>query len=200
MKRVRTLCVLVLAGLLAACAATAPRGPSGASEPIWRARHGALAALQDWSFEGRIGVTIGEQGWHAALNWQQRRDGYDIRILNPLGQNIGWLQGGVAGVTLRTPDRKESRAADAEALMYAQFGWWVPVAGLRYWLRGLPDPEQPAETVLDPSGRLTQLRQDGWEITFSRYAQVDALELPDLLTLSNEKIRVKLVIDGWRLH
>lgn len=194
----RALCISMLAALLAACAVTPPRGPAGSAEQVWRSRQAALAAFTDWSFAGRIGITLGDQGWHAALNWQQHAEDYDIRISGPLGQGVGELHGGPDGVLLRTPDHKESRAADAESLLYAQFGWWVPVSGLRYWLRGLPDPQQAAQTTLDDNGRLTQLHQAGWEIRFTRYASLADLSLPDRLTLSNDKMKVKLIVDTWR--
>jgi len=76
----RTLGLLGLAALLTACAVTPPRYPTGDSGQLWRARQAALAKRTDWSFEGRIGVTQGEQGWHALLHWQQRAEEYTIRI------------------------------------------------------------------------------------------------------------------------
>ena len=194
----RALSIIVLTALLAACAVTPPRGVTGRAEQAWRTRQAALATLTDWSFTGRIGITLGDQGWHAALNWRQHAEGYDIQISGPLGQGVGMLHGGPDGVLLRTPDHKESRAADAESLLYAQFGWWVPVSGLKYWLRGLPDPQQTAQTTLDDSGRLTRLQQAGWEIRFTRYAQLAGLALPDRLMLSNDKMKVKLIVDTWR--
>lgn len=194
----RALGILGLAALLAACAVTPPRGAPGDAERAWRTRQAALTALTDWSFTGRIGITLGDQGWHASLYWRQQAESYDIQISGPLGQGVGMLHGGPEGVLLRTSDHKERRAMDAESLLYAQFGWWVPVSGLRYWLRGLPDPQQAAQTTLDDNGRLTQLQQAGWEIRFTRYAQLADLALPDRLTLSNDRMKVKLIVDAWR--
>lgn len=190
--------MLGLTALLAACAVTPQRAMEDSGQ-LLRARQAALAARSVWSFDGRIGVTQGEQGWHALLNWQQRAEEYTIRISAPLGQGVGVLQGGPAGVVLRTPDHKEQRAADAEALMYAQFGWRVPVSGLRYWLLGLPDPTQPATTTFDRDGRLAELSQAGWVIRFTRYAQTARAALPDRLSLNNATMKVKLVIDNWQL-
>jgi outer membrane lipoprotein LolB len=194
----RALGTIGLATLLTACAVTPPRGTPGAAEQAWRSRQAVLATLTDWSFTGRIGITLGDQGWHASLDWRQQAEGYDIQISGPLGQGVGMLHGGPDGVLLRTSDHKERRATDAESLLQTQFGWWVPVSGLRYWLRGLPDPQQSAQTSLDEYGRLALLKQAGWEIRFARYAQVADLALPDRLTLSNDKMKVKLIVDAWR--
>ncbi len=195
----RGLSVLLLAALLAACAVTPPHRTASDAQRIWRTRQAALTAVTDWSFRGRIGITLGAQGWHAALAWQQNGTGYVIRISGPLGQGVAELRGDSNGVLLRTPDHKESRAASAEALLYKQFGWWVPVSSLRYWLRGLPDPRQAAaQTTLDSDGRLAVLRQAGWEVHFTAYAQRVDLDLPDRLTLSNDKMKVKLIVDVWQ--
>lgn len=199
MRRALVLWGLTL--LLAACAVTPSRAPlSTAKEPSWRARQAALTALTEWSFDGRIGVTIEKQGWHASVHWQQHGRDYDIRISGPLNQGVGLLHGGPSGVVLTTPDRKQTRAADAESLMYAKFGWWVPVSGLRYWLRGLPDPATRAKTTLDAHNQLTHLVQGGWDIQFTRYARVDAVSLPDRLTLRNDSMKVKLIIDRWHVE
>lgn len=194
----RAFCLVALAALITACAVTPPRVTTGTAEQAWRSRQVALSALTDWSFTGRIGITYGDKGWHAALSWQQHAQAYDIKISGPLGQGVGMLSGGPDGVLLQTPDHKESRAMNAESLLYAQFGWWVPVSGLQYWLRGLPDPQSVAQTTLDDSGRLTQLQQAGWDIRFTRYAQLADLALPDRLTLSNDKMKVKLIVDAWQ--
>lgn len=195
----RALVLWVLTVTLAACAVTPPHAPVGAAKESWRARQATLSAITTWSFDGRIGVTLGKQGWHADLRWQQRGKDYDIRISGPLGQGAGLLQGGPSGVVLTTPDRKQTRAADAESLMYAKFGWWVPVSGLRYWLRGLPDPATPAKTTLDARNQLTHLVQADWDIHFTRYARVGAVSLPDRLTLENDTMKVKLIIDSWHV-
>lgn len=194
----RALCLVALAMLLAACATVPPRGTGGDAEQLWHSRQAALTALTNWSFTGRIGITLGDQGWHAVLDWRQHDRHFDIRISGPLGQGVGELHGGPDGVLLLTSDHQQSRAADAESLLHAQFGWWVPVSGLQYWLRGLPDPRQAAQTTLDDYGRLTQLQQSGWDIRFTRYVQHVGLALPDRLTLSNDRMKVKLIVETWR--
>lgn len=195
---------LILWGLtlvLTACAVTPSRAPvSTVKEPSWHARQRALNALTEWSFDGRIGVIIEQQGWHASVHWQQRGSAYDIRISGPLNQGVGLLHGDRTGVVLTTPDHKQTRAADAEALMYAKFGWWVPVSGLRYWLRGLPDPGTAAKTTLDAHNQLTHLVQAGWDIQFSRYTRAGAVSLPDRLTLQHESMKVKLIVDRWHVE
>jgi len=43
---------------------------------------------------------------------------------------------------LRDADGRYWRADDAEQLLWQHTGIFMPVGGLRYWIRGLPTPEQ----------------------------------------------------------
>ena len=97
-------------------------------------------------------------------------------------------------------DQAPQTAPSVEALMQEQLGWYVPVAGLRYWLTGRPGPGFIDHREVDLSGRLLRLEQDGWQVAFQRYMSIDEMiELPRKLELSNPRLRVRLVIDQWQL-
>jgi len=189
-----------MAALLAACAAVPPQRPTAESERLWSLRVASLSGLRDWGFSGRVAVQADEEGWHANLQWRQRPDRYDIRILAPLGQGAAWLHGDARGVRLRTAGNGDHYAADPETLLREQLGWQVPVSGLRYWVVGLPDAGAAAVKVLDADGRLVRLRQAGWDIEFQRYRVVDGMQLPDRIALSNARLKVRVLIDQWQLH
>ncbi len=195
----RRLAAVALAALLSACA-TAPPRPPGAAQALWEARQTRLAALDDWGFAGRVAVTADNKGWNANLRWQQQDAHYDIRVLAPLGQTVAWLTGDAQGVELRTAGHGLTQAAEPEILLRSELGWSVPVSGLRYWVLGLPDRGRPAtNTELDGEGRLSRLSQDGWDIRFLRYKRIDALDLPDKITLANSRLDVRLVVDSWQV-
>jgi outer membrane lipoprotein LolB len=191
---------LLFALFLAGCAAVPP-APVVApqAEALWHARQEQLAQLSDWSLEGRVAVTAGDEGWNANLLWSQQSQQYRIRILAPLGQNAAWLEGDAEGVTLRTADRRTVRAADPEALLHAELGWSIPLSGMRHWVLGLPDPGEPAVPQLDATGRLAALDQDGWHIEFLRYRDAGTWNLPDKIFLERQQFKVRLVIDQWSL-
>lgn len=189
-----------------------PLTPSGAaSEQAWQARQGLLSTLQAWRLQGRIAIQAEtpqgakQEGWHAALRWEQQADNYQITLSSPLGQDLAQLHGSAQGVILHTAQGEDS-AQDSEALLYKRLGVRLPLAGLRYWVLGLPNPSAPVaphERVLDGLGRLTQLRQQGWEIEFRRYTAAPGLDLPDKLFLSTQAddtpIEVRLVVEEWSL-
>jgi len=202
--------VLLLAGLAAltvACSGMSALPSGGDPEQAWQARQQALSSLQAWNLTGRISIQAEQEGWHAGLLWTQRTTDYDIKLSSPLGQDIVQLHGGPGGVVLRSSDG-EQRAADAETLLYQRLGWRIPLSGLRFWALGLPDANAPAvnpqNRELDALGRLTRLRQSGWDIDFRRYTSVGNFDLPDKIFLSNRQtgtpLEVRLVVEAWQIN
>jgi outer membrane lipoprotein LolB len=50
---------------------------------------------------------------------------------------------------------------------------------------------------LDAQGRIRDLRQDGWDVSYERYVSEGSYELPGKMTLENRQLRVRLVISDW---
>lgn len=193
--------VLSLAALLSACATRPVVSPALSPQQraaAWQAHQQALAGLERWAFEGRVAVKDTQQeSWSASLRWRQRGDGFDIRLAGPFGQGAAQLSGKPGYAVIETSEHAALSASSAEALMQEQLGWAVPVQGFRHWLIGLPAPGVVGRHALDGAGRLSELEQDGWQIHYDRYQEVDGLVLPRKMTLENARLRVRLVIDDW---
>lgn len=85
------------------------------------------------------------------------------------------------------------------AELAARLGFDPPLASLRYWILGVPDPASPADETLDPAQqRLKSLAQGGWHIDYAGYVAVGSEWLPARLTLSRADVRVKLLVDDWQ--
>jgi outer membrane lipoprotein LolB len=183
-----------LAGLLAVllvagCATTpAPRSSQSA------------ATVTAWQLNGRVSLTRGEEGWHAGLYWQEQADTFYLRISGPLGQGGFQLNGDVRGVVLVDADGQTFAARDVDALLVQVTGWQLPVRGLRYWIRGLPEPAAgTVHTTRDEAGQLRRLEQSGWTVNYQRYQLVDDILLPAKLQLLHDDVSVRIVIDQWEL-
>lgn len=186
---------LLLCWLLAGCAA-APSTPL--SDGAWAARRAALEDLRSWSLDGRIGVLTPTEGWHGALLWQQRGETYRIELVGPLGQGRTRIEGDSGGVRVWTAEGETYAAADPDRLVTQVLGLPVPVAGLVYWVRGLPDPHLPGTVMSgDDQGRLARLEQGGWVIEFSRYESHLGRELPTRIKAVRDDLQVKLAIGRW---
>jgi len=182
--------------LVSACAATRPSVElpdiSG-----WEQRQEVLGGIVDWQFKGRIAVKAGDEGFNGKFNWTQTGDDFHARVGGPLGIGTVRIEGDDRVVTLTDKDGVETVLEDPERELYYRYGWTIPVASLRYWALGIPDPSLPAETELDESGRLLRLVQSNWTVTISRYRSSAGQQLPRTLTASNPDTRVRMVIDKW---
>lgn len=188
---------LILLGL-GGCATTPPL--SSTPQFGWPERQQQLLQLQRWSFSGRLAVKdANNESWSASLRWQQDGDRYDIQLSGAFGQGAARLFGHDGHAVIEMPKYSALTADSAEALMQQQLGWYMPVQGLKYWLRGTPDPDSISQQDFNEVGRLQSLQQSGWQVTYGDYLDVDGLELPRKLTLENPKLRARLVIDRWQL-
>lgn len=189
---------------LSACATQPQKQTSAKKTAVWEIRQQQLSELNHWTFNGRVAVRDEHaEGWNASLSWRQLDQNYDIRLSGTLGQGGVRLHGDNNQAVIEAADQTPQSAASPEALMHAQLGWHVPVEGMKYWLMGRPKPQPGTDDyseTLDHLGRLSHLQQDGWNITYKRYARINGVELPRKLELKNQHLRVRLVIDSWRLH
>jgi outer membrane lipoprotein LolB len=180
----------------AGACATPPAGPGQSAG--WLRHQSLLAELREWRVSGRIAIRHEREGWNASLHWRQNGDEYVVRLSAPLGRGTVELSGSGAGVSMRTADNRLLHADSPELLMQDNLGWHVPLRGLSYWVRGLPEPgSEPDGMSFDASGRIQDLRQDGWHVSYERYLSEGAYELPGKMTLENRELRVRLVISDW---
>jgi len=193
---------LGLALLAAGCATSAlpPAGPlAGAGrDALWTVHRERVAKVQDWYLAGRVALATPEEGWNAALYWTQNEERYSLRVVAPLGQGSYGIDGGPNQVVMRTPDRRTLTAEDPERLILAQLGFTLPVFGLRYWVRGIPEPRTPvAAMTVDDRGRMTELEQSGWRIRVLGYEAREGLDLPSKLFLRTDRFKVRIVVQRW---
>ncbi len=186
-----------LAALLAGCAVPPASPPAG--QGAWAIRQPALARLTVWQAVGRIGVVNGQDGWHASFQWAQQGSDYRIDLIGPLGQGRVVVQGDGREVSIQTQDGQYWTAPDPDALLEQTLGVRLPVNGLRYWVRGLPEPGPATVLQTDAGGRLTRLEQNGWVIDYPAYRPAAPYELPARIVAQHQDLSVKLVIEQWTL-
>lgn len=185
---------VLLIAALAGCKTLPPAPPESAP---WDVRKAALQARDNFDLKGRIGVAVAQEGFNAKLRWQQRGKQSELALDGPLG--VGGVRITSNGDSLKVLNSRgeqlDSVAAKQE--IESKLGFDPPLASLRYWVLGVPDPAMPAEEILDDSKRLATLKQDGWQIDYTAYADVRGQSLPSKATLTREGVRVRLFVDNW---
>jgi outer membrane lipoprotein LolB len=179
---------LVSCALALAACATVP-SPTVEQAPI---------ASNDVAFvlAGRMSARRGDNGVAGSFSWHHDPGHDTIQLSTPLGQTLAELQGDAQQASVRLQDGRTESAPTWQALTQEAFGVTIPVDGLAYWVRAVPRGGAAYSVERDPAGRVSLLRQDGWDIVYA-YAD-DASRLPSRLTLSypgGEPIEVRIVVD-----
>ena len=159
-----------------------------------------MRQVDDWGFKGRIAVKTGDDGFNGKFNWTQTGNEFDARVGGPLGIGTVRIAGDERSIVLTDKDGVKTRLTDPEAELMVRYGWTIPVASLRFWALGIPDPTLPADTEFDEAGRLVHLEQRNWIVTISRYRESAGQQMPRTLTASNPETRVRMVIDKWSFY
>lgn len=160
--------------LLAGCASLAPGPGVGGGEE---------------AFGGRFSVRYveagsqAEKGLQGNFRWHEAPGRTTIDLSSPLGNIIARIQVSPAGAVLETASGERREAADVDALTQEGLGWRLPVAGLRYWLRGEPAPGSTPAIERGAGGRPKTLEQDGWRIEYLDYAAAPSGERPSRMAV-----------------
>lgn len=194
MKR---LFALAAALVLAGCA-TLPGGePADRAVPAgWQERQALLERIDRFTLQARIAGS-GNVAMKGDLRWQQRADGsFDLRLAGPFGAGAIGIAGDARSVQVRSRDGSEF-TTDPERWLQQRTGWTLPIAGLRYWMLGLPAPHSASQPQFNAAGGLAALDQDGWHLQYEEYQAVGTLNLPRRLRLQNEVATIKVIADRW---
>lgn len=186
---------LVFVALIAGCAALQP-APTGV-EVDYDQRAAELRALSQWEVSGRAAIRTAEDSGTVSMDWRQLGERYRVELRAPWGAGTVRVDGGPGAVMLRTGEGEEVFAEEPGALLAYYTGYDLPLASLRYWLLGVPDPEGEAELELDANGWPTRLIQHGWEIVYRRYGVYDGRTLPRTLFMNDGEVEVRVAIHAW---
>ena len=190
-----SLLLLLFLALTAGCATQ--RGSALPDMPDWETRTAVLAGVETWEFSGRIGVASGDDGFNGKLWWWQKDDWFRARVSGPLGVGTLLIDGDRSGVSVTDKDGAVTRLRDPEVDLRDRYGWTIPVASLRFWALGIPDPALPAQTEFGDDGQLTRLVQRDWTVSIAQYAEGGGQSMPRRVTATKDAARVRLVIDDW---
>ncbi|MBI5450914.1 MAG: outer membrane lipoprotein LolB [Gammaproteobacteria bacterium] len=184
--RIVLLCVLLL--LMAACTS-------------WQGRGGVPALAPPdpdlpWRLTGRMTLGDGRETWHLGVDWLQHGEYYQLLLLTaPLGRKVAEARGDLRRMELALPDQPAPLLGEPEQVLQQYLGWPLPLAELRYWLRGLPAPgSEAAGLARDPSGRVIHFVQRGWS---ADYRWPAGAAVPDRLFLQSGPLQMRLVVDRW---
>jgi outer membrane lipoprotein LolB len=185
MPNLLRLAAMLCAAALAACTTLATIPPDAAPAP-------------GFELAGRMVVRYQDRAFSSAVRWKQMPGSDEIWFTAPLGQTLAHLQSDGNGAILTTADQQQYRATSIESLTRSALGWRFPVAGLRYWVLGLPAPQLPQAAVeRDAAGRVVSLQQGDLRVAFA-YAGADSTR-PSRVEVAGADAQLRLVTDDLTL-
>ena len=186
----RRIALLLGLSVLAGCASMRPSVPGSAADPT---------RLTAWQASGRIGIAAPGAGGSGTFDWQQRSSASEVTVRGPLG--IGALRIRADGDTLRVDDG-DGHTLDADSargLLMERLGIDLPLQELRFWMLGLAAPGQPADISEASEPPLRTIAQSGWQVRYDQFTALAGWRVPARMTASRGEVRIKLILDDWRL-
>lgn len=196
-RRLWPACAALTALALSACQ-TVPVPPAPVT--AWAVRRPLLQSLSRFRLTGRVAVAVGHRGFNADIRWVQDGPHTRMTVSGPLGADAIRVSDDAGNLQVLTSRGQHLGNVAARAALQRQLGFDPPIASLRYWILGVPAPGFPAKVSLDTRQRVSSLHQAGWSIVYRSYQSVGAEWLPRLLTVRRSDVRLRMVVDVWRLN
>ncbi|HUH55132.1 MAG TPA: lipoprotein insertase outer membrane protein LolB [Rhodanobacter sp.] len=199
MRRLFRYSLWVLPLLLSACVPAVRMKGDASLLAAQHAREQALAPVDRWVLQGRLGVSNGSDGGSGSFSWSQDGDHYEFVLRAPVTGKSFRLSGDNHGALMEGLDGGPIRGRDAESLMHRALGWDVPLSDLRAWVLGLRADSGPAELTFGEDRLPATLLQDGWSVDYREWDTNRQPPLPKKLYAAKPPYKVKLVIESWQL-
>jgi outer membrane lipoprotein LolB len=180
----------VVAALAGCAAAPTGRGPIVPANP---------ELITSWTASGRLAVAANGEGGSGSFTWEQRATSTSLSLRGPLG--AGAVQVRAVGDELRLNDDDGRTLDDAEtrAFLRNRLGAELPWSDLRYWMLGVPAPDDEATVSDGPGVPVRVIEQAGWRIAYDSFQPEAGVSLPARFVATRPGVRVKVMVDDWRV-
>jgi len=188
----KTLVILCACLLLISCATEKP-APHLTQQSAQTFLHSA------WQAQGMLSYRAGQKGFSAAYVWQNQTNQYTVQVIAPLGTwHAKLLVQPHQTATLKTSDGKIFHADNPLLLMEENLDWSMPVEDLRYWLGGIPAPNQAFSLRQTPAHDIAHISQADWSIDYLGYQNFSSLRLPKKIILTHANKTITLLIEQFK--
>ncbi len=152
----------------------------------------------DLSYEavGRVAARLKEKNYTARFRWKSSSWGDEFFVFTALGNSLAKIKVENGKVHLITGNGDVFEGDSAPEITSEVLGWPLPVEGLRFWLSGNLDPNQPIlMEKYDDGLRLLKLSQGGWNIEYLSLLKDSGL--PQKMRLVYGDLKLRIIIDKW---
>ena len=214
--------LLICALFLTACT-TAPKIiPTDNAQLAWERRKENVYKLLSWEAHLSVVGKTEKEKFKTRLIWKQNKDGFEIRLRDFIGRTVAVINGSPDFVELmvtsppyninvnygyewksgevKTSKGEQYQDVDAEKLIYQLFGLRIPVAGLQFWLRGVPRPQDRVQDIqLRADGLAQSIRQNDWLLAYQSYSDDTTIRMPADAEFSYQDVALLISVSRWNL-
>ncbi len=184
--------VLLSVFMLSACSVTPP-------DNFIPVQVDDVSNAQAWEMQGKLAVRTSKDKFSTNIYWFHTDKKNELTLTTMLGTTVLSLTTLEDEARLEV-DGKVYQDNDAQRLLTRVTGWSIPVDALPLWITGqLSDnDERLAQDEQQRPIKLTTQDLPPWEVEFISWQQQSGAELPRLLQLKREDLRLKLQISHWQ--
>lgn len=148
-----------------------------------------------FSRSGRFALNVEEadgsrEAVQGGFQWQESPQQLQLDLNNPMGAVLARVVVAANGAALQYPNGEVVYAHSPDALVEQLLGYAIPVAGMRYWLRGQSAAEKEGQ-----SSQPSYLEEDQWRVHLKRYDELGPRLLQMYRTQAQQAISVRVVVD-----
>lgn len=187
------LCILMVTQLMACTSVDSLKKVEPHIEPSVNIEN--ILAIKDWQLLGRLSVLSPKESWLAILKWRHDELIDNLTLSTSIGGVIAKLQYSEGTVILTDADNGVRKVSEAE--LKELLGYAPPLSHLKFWVRGVVDPQWAVQVSADSNTQVMAFKQNGWLVTLSKFQQEGGLLLPKKVFIRKEGVKIKLVIDKW---
>jgi len=155
----------------------------------------SVLAIKNWQLLGRLSVRSEKESWLATLEWHHDHSADNLALSTSLGGVIAKLT--YANNAVFLSDAKGSVREVSDKELMTLLGYAPPLAHLRFWVRGVVDPQWPMQVKEASNADGKVFEQEGWLVRLSRFRQEGELMLPSKVFIQKDGVKIKLVVDKW---
>jgi len=158
---------------------------------------GQLAEQNHWQMKARVSIRTEEENVAATLDWQKQGIEFDFHIYGTFGVTYAHLIQEPNQAVLKLPDDQIFYHQNAQRLLYQSLGWDFPIDALAYWVKGLPSYQSGEKVTRSPSGDLSQVQLNDWQVEFARYQNYAGYHMPRIIKATHPQMSLKVVVKDW---
>lgn len=153
-----------------------------------------------WEMQGKLAVRTEQDKFSTNLYWLHTPTRDRITLTTMLGTTVLSLTRDPSGSTLQL-DGNTYQDSDPQRLLARLTGWSIPIDTLPLWITGqvsATDVVTKRDDAQRPISAHTHTATSPWQVQFKSWQQQSGAELPRLLDVNKDSIRLKIQVSQWQ--